>query len=206
MRFSHRFTFVQYLTAFCSRPEVTSDVISGRFMGTWSRLRWHFRHFFHCSFRPEVVGDVISGAAVDPTGEKVRLKSGDSRSNRSRNVRLPHFVTNDDNAGWLHERTESPCLCLCHTVVSSTGISQRCCLFNYYFYQLQWSIRLRKLVHVRYTANLECIGSKLNCGVGCPLICSVATKIGQGYFRRTVKCSNLVGAQLGSSIFQIKKN
>ena len=28
-----RVTFVQYLTAFCSRPEVMSDVISGGFVG-----------------------------------------------------------------------------------------------------------------------------------------------------------------------------
>ena len=28
-----RITFVQYFIAFCSRPEVMSDVISGRFVG-----------------------------------------------------------------------------------------------------------------------------------------------------------------------------
>ena len=48
--------------------------------------------FFRCSFRPEVVIDVISGAVVDPTGVKVRVKFGDSRSNRSRDIRLPNFV------------------------------------------------------------------------------------------------------------------
>ena len=40
---------------------------------------------------------------VDPTGLKVPLKYGDSRSNCSRDKRLPQFVTNDDNdgrAGW----------------------------------------------------------------------------------------------------------
>ena len=41
--------------------------------------------------------DVISGVAVDPTGVKVRVKCGDSTSNCSRDTRLPHFVTNDDN-------------------------------------------------------------------------------------------------------------
>ena len=42
------------------------------------------------NFRPEVHGDVISGSVVDPTG--------DSRLNRSRDIRLPHFVMNDDDA------------------------------------------------------------------------------------------------------------
>ena len=42
--------------------------------------------------------------AVDPTGVKVFVKFGDSRSNRSRDIRLPHVVTNDvdndnDDAG-----------------------------------------------------------------------------------------------------------
>ena len=45
------------------------------------------------SFRP----DVISAVVIDQTGMKVRVKFGDSRSNRSRNIRLPHFVTNDDD-------------------------------------------------------------------------------------------------------------
>ena len=44
--------------------------------------------------------DVMSSVVVDPNGVKVRVKFGDSRSNRSRNIRLPHFVTNDnDDAG-----------------------------------------------------------------------------------------------------------
>ena len=44
------------------------------------------------NFRPEVHSDVISGVVVDPTGVKVRAKLDDSRSNRSRDIRLPHFV------------------------------------------------------------------------------------------------------------------
>ena len=28
-----RITFVQYVIAFCSRPKLTSDIVSGRFMG-----------------------------------------------------------------------------------------------------------------------------------------------------------------------------
>ena len=55
-----RITFWQYLTAFCSRPEVTSGV--------------------------------ISGVVIDPTAVKVHVKFGDPRSNRSRDIRLPHFV------------------------------------------------------------------------------------------------------------------
>ena len=41
--------------------------------------------------------DVISGVVVDPTGIKVPVKFGDSRSNRSRDLRLPLFVTNDND-------------------------------------------------------------------------------------------------------------
>ena len=37
---------------------------------------------------------------MDPTGVKVLVKFCDSRSNRSQGIRLPHFVTNDnDDAG-----------------------------------------------------------------------------------------------------------
>ena len=45
----------------------------------------------------------MSGVVVDPIGVKARVKFIDYRSNCSRNIRLPHFVTNDDadndNAG-----------------------------------------------------------------------------------------------------------
>ena len=34
---------------------------------------------------------------VEPTGMKSLVKFGDSRSNRSRDIRLPHFVTNDND-------------------------------------------------------------------------------------------------------------
>ena len=63
------------------------------------------RHFFSSrfsnanNFRPEVDSDIISGVVVDPTGVKVRRQCGDSRSNRLRDIRLPHFVTNDDDEG-----------------------------------------------------------------------------------------------------------
>ena len=39
---------------------------------------------------------------IDPTSVKARVKFGDSRSNRSRDIRLSPFVTNDyddDDAG-----------------------------------------------------------------------------------------------------------
>ena len=54
-----------------------------------------FSTVFGCNFRPEVDRDVISGMLVDPTSVKVLVKSGDSMSNRSRYIRLPHFVPND---------------------------------------------------------------------------------------------------------------
>ena len=39
----------------------------------------------------------MSGVVVDPTGVKVRVHFSDSRPSRSRDIRLPHFVTNYDN-------------------------------------------------------------------------------------------------------------
>ena len=51
--------------------------------------------------RPKVVGNSISGANVGQVGMDVLAKFGDSSLNRSRDTRLPHFVTNnsDDDAG-----------------------------------------------------------------------------------------------------------
>ena len=34
---------------------------------------------------------------VDPAGMKAPEKLGDYRSKRSRDIRLPHFIANDDN-------------------------------------------------------------------------------------------------------------
>ena len=39
----------------------------------------------------------MSGAVVDPKDVKVLVKFGDSRLNRFRDIRLPPFVTNDDD-------------------------------------------------------------------------------------------------------------
>ena len=60
-----------------------------------------FDGFFRGSFRPDVVSDVISGVVVDPTDVKISAKFCDSRSNCSRDIRLPHFVTNSDNGNSL---------------------------------------------------------------------------------------------------------
>ena len=51
------------------------------------------------NFRPEAYSDVISGVVVEPTGVKVAVKLGDSRSTRSRDIRLPNFVTNGNDGG-----------------------------------------------------------------------------------------------------------
>ena len=53
-----------------------------------------FSNFDNC--RPEVAGDVMSGAALVYVGVDVPTKFGDSRSSRSRDIRLPHFVTDDE--------------------------------------------------------------------------------------------------------------
>ena len=42
-----------------------------------------FRDFFRYSFRPEVVYDLISGLVLGHVSIDVRVKFGDSRSNRS---------------------------------------------------------------------------------------------------------------------------
>ena len=67
----------------------------------------HFRSFFWNvdNFRSEVYSDVVSGMAIDPTDMKALVKFGDSRSNRSRDIRLPHFVTNDDDNDDAGRRT-----------------------------------------------------------------------------------------------------
>ena len=49
------------------------------------------------NFRPEVDSEIISGVVIDPTGAKVSVKFGDSRSKRSRDIRLPDFVMNNDH-------------------------------------------------------------------------------------------------------------
>ena len=61
-------TFVQYLAAFCSRSETVSDVISGV---------------------------VVRSYAVKSVGMDVLVKSGDSRSNSSRDNGAAHFVMGD---------------------------------------------------------------------------------------------------------------
>ena len=57
-----------------------------------------FSTVFRINFRSEVECDVISGADVEQFSWDVRVKFDESGSNLSRDIRLPHFVTND-NAG-----------------------------------------------------------------------------------------------------------
>ena len=61
------------------------------------RLRRHFRLFVRGSFRLEVVREVISDANEGQVGMNVAVEFGDSGANRSRYIRLSHFVMNDDN-------------------------------------------------------------------------------------------------------------
>ena len=95
-------TFVQYLIAFCSRPETASDVISGRFVGSivpnkhvtnlvivakTALEKFHlklskaaFSTVCRDNFQPDVGCDVISGMHVEKVGVDVRVNLGDSRS------------------------------------------------------------------------------------------------------------------------------
>ena len=53
---------------------------------------------FSALFRMSISSDrKYIGVVVDPPGAKVHVKFDDSRSNCSRDIRLPFFVTNDDN-------------------------------------------------------------------------------------------------------------
>ena len=98
---------MQYLTAFCSRTETASDVISSSFVGpivpdklvkfrglpnylksfsrNSTRSRWgrHFRRSFRDNFGPEAVCDAISGMDVEQVGMDICQTFGDSRSRQS---------------------------------------------------------------------------------------------------------------------------
>ena len=58
--------------------------------------------------QPESASDVISGADVEQVGMNVLIKFGDFRSNRSRDIRLPHFVTNDTGAHHSSHKGKTP--------------------------------------------------------------------------------------------------
>ena len=55
-----------------------------------------FDGVFRDNFRPEVVNSVISGVDVELVGMDVLVKFDNSRSNRSRDFRLSHVVTDDE--------------------------------------------------------------------------------------------------------------
>ena len=59
------------------------------------------------NFRPAVASDVISGVDVEQIAMNVPVTFGDSRSNRSRDVRLPHFVRMPAYASH-HMRAKTP--------------------------------------------------------------------------------------------------
>ena len=112
-------TFVQCLIAFCSRRETAGKVVSGAFLepivhdvqvkfrdprlnrsgeippeavggvisGRFSKVD---------NIRPEVASDVMPGVVADTTDMGVSVKFGYSRSHRSLDMRLPHFVMDDD--------------------------------------------------------------------------------------------------------------
>ena len=116
--YASRTRFVQYKIAFCNRPETASDVISGMFVRLIvhnKRVKFRGPRFNRSresppeavggvifgrlsnvdNFRPEVVRYVISGVIVYPTSMDVPIKLDDSNSKHSRDIRLPHFVTDD---------------------------------------------------------------------------------------------------------------
>ena len=54
-------------------------------------VSWLLEETSNINFPPQVAADVISGVVVDPPNVDVRVKVGDSRSNRFRDMRLLHF-------------------------------------------------------------------------------------------------------------------
>ena len=80
------------------------------------------------NFRPEVHNDVMSG--TDPIGVKVRVNIGVSRSNRSRDLRLPLFVTNDHDHSGVRRS-------------SRKGKTPQCILSNYRYASMQRSLILQ---------------------------------------------------------------
>ena len=123
---------MQYLIAFCSRPEAASDAISGKFMGPIvldKRVKFDchrkngsreispegvgggiFDVFFRHNFRPEA-GSVTSSPVWLCEGS---CKFCDCRSNRSRDIRLPQMRENshDHDAG-------TPLMLRRHRVISA---------------------------------------------------------------------------------------
>ena len=56
-------------------------------------FRPFFKNFDNC--QPEVASDAIPGPAIRQLGVDAQAKFGDSRLNSSRDMRLPHFVTDE---------------------------------------------------------------------------------------------------------------
>ena len=99
------------------RSEVAGDVISGLAVGMGicttfvesgvnsGRIIWQARPVLPTTFvqyliafysRPEATSDAISSSNAGQVDMDVCVKFDASRSNRSRDIRLPHFVTSDD--------------------------------------------------------------------------------------------------------------
>ena len=100
---------MQYLIAFCSRLEATSDVIAGMFVrpvvtNKCAKFddppltffdKFHlksseaaFSTVFHVNFQLEVVSDVLSSANAEQVGMDFHVKFGDCGLDGSRDTRL----------------------------------------------------------------------------------------------------------------------
>ena len=113
-------TFVQYLTACCSRPETV--IVTSYPGGLWRQIVHDQRVIFRDprlnrsreipleavgfvifirfsnvnNVLAEVVSDVVSGTVVDPIGMKVFVKLGDFTLHRSRDIGLlPHSLCDE---------------------------------------------------------------------------------------------------------------
>ena len=76
------------------------------------------------NFRPEVGSDVTSGMDVAQGGMNVHLKFGDFRSIRSRDIRLPHFVTKTPADAGHHIRAKRRLTAFCLKMPHSTAFGR----------------------------------------------------------------------------------
>ena len=116
---------MQYLIAFCSRPEAAGDVISRSFVAPILTDKYvkfcdlclnHSREIppeavggctFRYNFPTEVDIDAIFSVAVECVGMDAGVKFGESRSNGSRDILWADFVsnkqTNEHELGQSHK-------------------------------------------------------------------------------------------------------
>ena len=97
----------------------------------------HFRHCFRFNFWPEAVSDVIFGVTLEYVSMDV---FGDSRSNRSRDIRAADFVVDDER----RRPTEAMVVMGRNSIWRFAWIANLCHNFSAYFFKTCY---LQKVVY-----------------------------------------------------------